>query len=930
MDLSESAKESHDFHSTYNQTHHFIACDCGYTYDVENHVFSGNSCSCGYVRENSDIYATTSFVTILGQILGSVETKADANGLCEIIAPEFEGFVAEYDRVVLNVNHDSLNNVIYYSQVDLWDGVSVSDSLQGAGTAQDPYLIQSAADFAYLGTGEFTKKYFKLMTSIDLDSYDVGFGTFDGILDGNHCSIRGIDVYSTSNNTGLFTILQSSSRVYDLSLYGKVSGNQYTGALAGVSYGEVRNVVNYATVSGKGNLGGIVGNSANTSRISYCTNYGSINGSSWNNGGVVGFAQNAVLYCVNHGDVITTADCAGGVVGSSHSFISYCINYGTVSATGRAGGIAYNSNKLIDHCVNYGNVVGALPNSWDLGGILGFIAADYSAVVSNCVNNGNVSGATCIGGILGAAGSTSGYSASNVIKNCINNGNITATWGGGGIVGSTECSYYSEISGCVNNGSVSGNGTLGGIIGKNSGSVTECINNGSVSGSNDIIGGIVGWVLNTTYGKVIWTTNYQNGSVSGPNSQQIIGKGYVYYEEPEEGGPLTVEEFNSQPAMFGSPWVNNNTRMKIVFKIRMTKGTVITFLGDTSIYRWGVMETTDKENASEGAWKDTGWNTSWADSQERSYATTYVTGYFVITIGRIDGSALTQAELDSIHSMFKVEGEKATESESGMINKPSLGDPMVSVNHRGWYQAPENTLSAYRESYNHGFKYVECDVQFTKDGVAVLLHDDTIDRTSNGSGTLSQMTYAELLQYDFSYDSSDAVNDFSAYRGEKIPTFVEFIALCKELSLHPYIEIKGGLTSFEATELVRIVSEAGMLDNVSWLGFSGDALAKIMAVDPTARLVWVLTDTYDTKLAANSIPYAEANLMTGENEVVFDIYYTLITQSIVDLLKSKNIPLEVWTVNDYNAILNLNPYVSGVSSDYYNAKEILTDAGILN
>ena len=148
--------------------------------------------------------------------------------------------------------------------------------------------------------------------------------------------------------------------------------------------------------------------------------------------------------------------------------------------------------------------------------------------------------------------------------------------------------------------------------------------------------------------------------------------------------------------------------------------------------------------------------------------------------------------------------------------------------------------------------------------------------------------------------------------------------------LHPYIEIKGNLTAKEAEQLVKIVADADMLDNVSWLGFSGDALAKIVAVDPTARLVWVLSDTYDTKIAANSIPYAEANLMTGENEVVFDIYYTLITQSIVDLLKAKNIPLEVWTVNDYNAILNLNPYVSGVSSDYYNAKEILTNAGILN
>ena len=927
VDLSGGANDSHSFAPSYNQTHHFDSCECGYIRNAAAHNLSDGTlnsegrmvytCSCGYTRVDNEIYATTSFVTIDGQLLEVVITKADANGLCEIIAPYYDDYVAEYDRYVLSVNHDSLVNTIYLSPISLWDGVSVSSSLEGSGTAADPYLIKSAADFIYLGTKRFSKQYFKLMTSVDLNNKAFNIESFDGILDGNHCSIRGINVVSTTNNTGLFNVLDEHSGVYNLSLYGKVSGAQYTGALAGIIKGEAKNVVNYATVSGAGNLGGVVGNSANTSRVSFCANYGTINGSSWNNGGVVGFAQNMVLNCVNHGKVNTTADCAGGVVGSSHSFISYCINYGSVSASGRAGGIAYNSKKLIDNCVNYGDVNG----TWDLGGILGYVAAEYTAIVSNCVNYGNVTGQTGIGGIFGFTNAT----ASLKILDCVNYGNVTASWGGGGIAGNTNA----HVSGCINNGNVSGIGELGGIAGKATGKITECTNNGSVSGTNSIIGGIVGHLELDTYGSIIWTTNRQQGTVTGPGAQDIIGKGYVYTEQPEQSGPLTAQEFNSQPAMFGSPWVNNNTRMKILVKIRMERGTTVTFLGDTSVYRWGVMESTDKDNATQGAYKDTGWNTGWADPEERTYATTYATGYFVITVAKNDNSALTQAELDNIHSMFKVEGNKATETQ-GSVNNPTLNDPMVSVNHRGWYEAPENTLAAYRESYNHGFKYVECDVQFTKDGVAVLLHDDTIDRTSNGSGILSQMTYAELLQYDFSYDSADTVHDFSAYRGEKIPTFAEFIALCKELGLHPYIEIKGTLTASEAEQLVKIVADADMLDNVSWLGFSGDALAKIVNVDPTARLVWVLSDTYDTKLAANSIPYAEANLMTGENEVDFDIYYTLITQSMVDLLKSKNIPLEVWTVNDYNAILNLNPYVSGVSSDMYNAKEILTQAGIMD
>lgn len=97
---------------------------------------------------------------------------------------------------------------------------------------------------------------------------------------------------------------------------------------------------------------------------------------------------------------------------------------------------------------------------------------------------------------------------------------------------------------------------------------------------------------------------------------------------------------------------------------------------------------------------------------------------------------------------------------------------------------------------------------------------------------------------------------------------------------------------------------------------------------PTARLVWVITDTNASKIKANNIPFAQANLMTGQNQVVFDIWYTLATQDVVDVVKEAGIPLEVWTVNDINAIKNLHPYVTGVSSDYYNAKEVFKNAGI--
>ena len=383
-------------------------------------------------------------------------------------------------------------------------------------------------------------------------------------------------------------------------------------------------------------------------------------------------------------------------------------------------------------------------------------------------------------------------------------------------------------------------------------------------------------------------------------------------------GLLTVEEFEKQPISRGNAWNNDwslNTRCKIYIKIQMYEGTIIKFTADTDVYKWGVIETLSKYYPG-SYYVDSGWNNTWTSSNVEYVTHEYETAYIILTIAHVNDTVLTSDEIDEIHSMFEIEGYKLeTELEEEY--------EMKGINHRGWYLAPENTLSAYRESYNNGFKYVECDVQFTSDGVAVLLHDDTIDRTSNGTGKISEMTYAEASQYDYSYDDKDLVNDFSLYRGEKIPTFDEFIKLCKELGLHPYIEIKGNVYSTQAKQLVEIVRNNDMLDNVSWISFSGDALILIVKYCETARIGWVLTDTNASKIAANNINIINSKLYTGKNEVFIDIYYTLVTQELVDLCEENYIALEVWTVNSELDILSLHPYVSGVSSDTCNAEEIL-------
>lgn len=229
-----------------------------------------------------------------------------------------------------------------------------------------------------------------------------------------------------------------------------------------------------------------------------------------------------------------------------------------------------------------------------------------------------------------------------------------------------------------------------------------------------------------------------------------------------------------------------------------------------------------------------------------------------------------------------------------------------SVNHRGYNTvAPENTISAFKLSKKMGFDYVETDVSFTSDGVAVCLHDSTIDRTSNGTGNISNLTFAEVRNFDFgSWKSQD-------YAGEKIPSFDEFVLLCKNLGLHPYIELKSNsnYSNEQIYGLVDVVKKYGMKGKVSWISFNVNFLKTIKEYDEKARLGYIVGAIAETSISGAT------QLKTEGNEVFIDAEYDLLTDDAVALSVAADIPLEVWTVNTSSALYSLDAYVSGVTSD---------------
>ena len=254
------------------------------------------------------------------------------------------------------------------------------------------------------------------------------------------------------------------------------------------------------------------------------------------------------------------------------------------------------------------------------------------------------------------------------------------------------------------------------------------------------------------------------------------------------------------------------------------------------------------------------------------------------------------------------------EETTDIVMQAPIETLVKAVAHRGLSAyAPENTLSAYRLAAKHGFKYVECDVSFTADDVPVLLHDSTIDRTSNGTGNISTMTYDEAVKYDYgSWFSLD-------YAGEKIPTFNEFISLCRRLSLHPYIEIKSG-TQLQIATLVRIVASCGMQDKVTWISFNLESLRIVKEEYSAARLGYVVSE-----INLDILSEVKRTLQSDENEVFID------TGSMkgIDYAMVDSIPVEVWTIDDKNTILNMHEYISGVTSNYTHAGKVLYESEIL-
>ncbi|XP_045398658.1 glycerophosphodiester phosphodiesterase 1 isoform X2 [Lemur catta] len=124
-------------------------------------------------------------------------------------------------------------------------------------------------------------------------------------------------------------------------------------------------------------------------------------------------------------------------------------------------------------------------------------------------------------------------------------------------------------------------------------------------------------------------------------------------------------------------------------------------------------------------------------------------------------------------------------------------DRISAIAHRGGsHDAPENTLAAIRQAAKNGATGVELDLEFTSDGVPVLMHDNTVDRTTDGTGRLCDLTFEQVRKLNPAANHR-LRNDFP---DEKIPTLREAVAECLNHNLTIFFDVKGHAHKMRQTD----------------------------------------------------------------------------------------------------------------------------------
>ncbi|OOM79965.1 glycerophosphodiester phosphodiesterase [Clostridium sp. BL-8] len=198
--------------------------------------------------------------------------------------------------------------------------------------------------------------------------------------------------------------------------------------------------------------------------------------------------------------------------------------------------------------------------------------------------------------------------------------------------------------------------------------------------------------------------------------------------------------------------------------------------------------------------------------------------------------------------------------------------------------APENTLEAFQMAVEMKADGIELDVQLTKDGELVVIHDETIERVSNGTGWVKDYTLKELKGFNYNKMHPE-------YKFSEIPTLNEVYALLKNTNLYINVELKTGIIFYDSIEekVLELANMMNIQDRIIYSSFNHYSVMKIKELSPEAKLGFLYTDgfidmpRYCKKMRVNSIHPSFNNLK----------YH-----NFIESCKKNRLQINVWNVRD--------------------------------
>lgn len=222
--------------------------------------------------------------------------------------------------------------------------------------------------------------------------------------------------------------------------------------------------------------------------------------------------------------------------------------------------------------------------------------------------------------------------------------------------------------------------------------------------------------------------------------------------------------------------------------------------------------------------------------------------------------------------------------------------------HRGHPRKyPENTMSAYRAAYELGFSHLELDVQLSKDGVPILMHDITVDRTTNGSGFVKDFTFAEL-------------RELTVGENERIPTLQEALEFSKD-KINVSVEMKqmGNLHEGLEKATLEVIEKTNMLGQVYVNSFDHYSVERLRK----------LSDEIELGVIQHGASPAIIPFMKEIKAKYLSVRIEYLTDEFVSLCEKEDIQIVVWPV-DYDwqfDIITKYPNVLSTTNELERFKE---------